>query len=317
MVAAPAKGEPLPTLTEAQARTFLSAPEDPPTDELASVSSEVTGRHYLTSDEDNLHLFYAALKGLGGAYAGVGSDQAYVLIGWARPQLAWLIDYDLWVSYTHRIHIALLLEADTPDSYLALWSPAQTDQGAAVLERAYADHPERKFIVALYRQINAQVSHRLQTVRARLQAHGVPSYLDDLDTYAFVRALIQAGRVRPMVANLLEAKALPGIAAATRALGLPLRALYLSNAEQYWAYSATFRANMRALPFDDAALILRTLGAHAINHDYRYVTQPARTFLRWLELPSTRQIYDIIPRPPLRPDEVPLTHIDALPAPAP
>jgi hypothetical protein len=316
LAAGHALGDPLPApLSPAQANLFNAAPEDSPTEELAGVSSEVAGRHYLTSDEGNLHLFYPSIKGIGGAYAGVGSDPAYVLIGWARPQLAWLIDYDLWVSYTHLIHLAFIREADTPEGYLSLWSD-NIEQSVATLERVYAAHPQRQFIQQLYRQIHLQVHARLTSMRDSLRAHGAPSYLDDLDTYTYVRALVLGGRVRPMVANLLEPKAMTGIASATRALGLPLRALYLSNAEQYWTYSDTFRANASAQPFDDRSLILRTLSTQSINKDYRYNTQPALSFLSWLRLPSTHQVYDIIPRPPLRTDEVPFSHFDD-PPPAP
>ena len=42
---------------------------------------------------------------------------------------------------------------------------------------------------------------------------------------------------------------------------------------------------MRAMPFADNALIMRTSATKPVNNDYRYSVQPARFFLAWLDDP--------------------------------
>jgi hypothetical protein len=66
-------------------RVFFGSPEDP------KPAHRARDSHYWVGNECALHGFYQDIKGLGGGYIGIGSDQAYLLLGWARPRLAWLI----------------------------------------------------------------------------------------------------------------------------------------------------------------------------------------------------------------------------------
>ncbi|MBI5608113.1 MAG: hypothetical protein HY902_04475, partial [Deltaproteobacteria bacterium] len=119
-------------------------------------------------------------------------------------------------------------------------------------------------------------------------------YLNDAETYAYVRSLVTGGRLRALRVDLLADKGVASIAAAARAMGLPVRAIYLSNAENYWNYSKQFRANMAALPFDDRALIIRTVSTWNLNYDYSYNLQPAQNFLAWLAKPWVRGYRDFV-----------------------
>ena len=67
-----------------------------------------------------------------------------------------------------------------------------------------------------------------------------------------------------------------------------VRVLYLSNAERYFQYTAAFRASVKALPFDDRSVVLRTmgLGSDKTVDPYFYVVQPGRNFQAWLEEPK-------------------------------
>ena len=82
--------------------------------------------------------------------------------------------------------------------------------------------------------------------------------------------------------ELLADKGMVGIGAAMTQVGLPVRTLYLSNAEEYWSYTDQFRVNIRALPRDDKSLVLHTQSSNA-NQDYRYNAQPLTTFVAWLD----------------------------------
>jgi hypothetical protein len=147
----------------------------------------------------------------------------------------------------------------------------------------------------------------LQQVRSTLEAERIPSWLTDQATYDFVRESVVAGRVRPMVANLLADRALAGIAVTSERLEVPIRAVYLSNAEEYWQrYSNQYRENMASLPFDETSVVLRTVATYEQNLDYHYNVQGAASYLAWLRDPRIREVYQIVrhprgkrrPRPP-------------------
>ena len=106
---------------------------------------------------------------------------------------------------------------------------------------------------------------------------GTPTYLSDQATYDFIRNLIKNGCVRPLLVDLLADKGMKGIGEAMTKVGLPVRTLYLSNAEEYWTYTDQFRANVRGLPTDAKSLALHTQSSNA-NEDYRYNAQPLDTF---------------------------------------
>ena len=284
----------LAPLGPTQRAVFLRAQGDPPAQLLGGVTEARHGRHYVTGNEQALDAFYAKVRGLGGGYLGVGAEQGYLLLGWSRAELAWLIDYDPEVVDVHAVHQTLLAAAATPAEFLALWHKPGRAAALALLRAADGGDGRR---VALYRQHRARVARRLDELAARMLAAGVPCFLRDAGDYAHVRGLLAAGRVRALTADLTRRGALPQIAASARDLGVPLRVVYLSNAEEYWErLSPEFRANLRALPIDGRSLVLRTLLSWQQNRDYRYNAQPARLYRRWLGYPEVRTIYDVVRR---------------------
>jgi hypothetical protein len=109
-----------------------------------------------------------------------------------------------------------------------------------------------------------------------------------------VRDFVASGRAQPVLANLLGAEGIRGIAASARELGVEIQVVYMSNAEEYWpAYTDDFRANIAALPLADDAIVLRTLLTWDVNQDYRYNTQRADNFRRWLDAAYISNVYDI------------------------
>lgn len=287
-------GTGLAPLTPTQRAVFERPRDDPPPDSFGGVTEARHGQHYVTGNEQALDAFHAAIAGIGGGYLGVGAEQGYLLIGWSRAELAWLIDYDPEVVGMHAVHQTLLAAAATPEQFLALWHKPQREAALTLLRAADGGDGRR---VELYRQHRSRVARRLDELAARMLAAGVPSFLTDVDDYAHVRGLLAAGRVRALTADLTRRGALPQISRAARELGVPLRVVYLSNAEEYWErLSPEFRANLRGLPVDDRSLVLRTLLTWEHNRDYRYNAQPARLYRRWLAYPEVRSIYDIIRR---------------------
>ena len=76
------------------------------------------------------------------------------------------------------------------------------------------------------------------------------------------------------------------LAKACEELGVPIRVLYMSNAEEYFKYTPDFRANVASLPIDDAnAVVLRTIYSKKWVHAdlWAYQVQPLVDFRARLE----------------------------------
>jgi len=287
----PAKIRPL---TASKQTIFTASPEDQPVEVRLGVTKARHGKHYLAGNEKTLQAFYPYIKGVGGGYVGVGSDQAYLLIGWARPEVAWFIDYDRDVVDIHEVYRLFFEHATTPAELLALFDEAQKKHATDLILAAH-EGERGEHLATLYRQNRGWIRRRLRGMSRRIAKAKVPTVFDDQETYDYVRSLLAAGRVRPLLANLLEDGGVKGVADAARRMDVPVRVLYLSNAEEYWkAYPQNFRDNVAALPFTDDATVLRTLLIWDINQDYRYNVQPARNFLEWLAKPYTGNVYDIV-----------------------
>lgn len=299
LLAGPVSAAVLP-LPEDQRAIFWGSPEDKPAEKLLGITEDFVGRHYTTGDEWNPHLWLPFVQGLGGGYIGVGSDQAYLFLGWVKPDFAWFIDYDPMVVALHAVYRAFLLEAETPDAFLRLWAPGQQNEALDRIAHHYATDARLKLYRNLYLRNRGNIHYRLTLLRKKLVKEKVASYLDDPAIYTFVRDMVRSGRVRPMSANLLESKGIVGVAEAAKKLGVTIHALYLSNAEEYWPYSAQYRTNIRALPFDATTRIIRTLSSFSINKDYRYNTQPGLLYQAWLERPSLRGVRQMVVRRKLK-----------------
>jgi hypothetical protein len=291
-------------LTDAQRTIFWSFGEDAEPEVLDTVMEENEGQHFLYSDELHLYNFQPRMADLGGMYVGVGSDQAYLFIGWQKPTLAVLADYDPWISALHRSYLAFFERAETRDAFRTWWSPDSVELAQQTLREEYAGREDLDLILSVYRTARGQVNRRLGAISR--MASITPTFMSDDAQFNYVRNLILAGRVRPVVGNLLDSPGYINIGEAARQLGVPVRNVYTSNAEDYWGYSGQFRDNMRALPFDEQSIITRTRATKPRNQDYRYQQQPALNFVRWLDS-GTRSCRTMWGYASVREDEFPIT----------
>ncbi len=258
--------------------------------------------HYLRSNEFRQEIFLPVLEGKGGGYLGVGSDQNLLFIGWQRPELAWLTDYDDEVVMVNRLHLLFLRESPTAADFLALWDKGGKARARELIDGAMSG-ADRRFAHEIYKIGVWSIRHRLRQLLADLPRRGYRCYLNDPAQYDYVRAMVLEGRIRVMNGNLYGDKALVGVGEAARKLGVPIRAVYMSNAEEYITYTPPFRRNLQALFYDDASLILRTLTIPpAKANRYYYNIQSAKSFLAWLEGPATNQVRQMMLwREPFRP----------------
>jgi len=71
--------------------------------------------------------------------------------------------------------------------------------------------------------------------------------------------MVAGGRLRPINGNLTGETAMATIAASARELGLAVKLLYLSNAEEYLVHTPGFVANVRGLPAAADSLVMWTI----------------------------------------------------------
>ena len=71
-----------------------------------------------------------------------------------------------------------------------------------------------------------------------------PTWLGDPDAYAYIRGLVLGGRFLAIQGDLNGTAALKNIGETARALQLPVRIIYTSNAEGFFKYNPQFRDNL-------------------------------------------------------------------------
>ncbi len=298
----PSTAHAIAPLSAEQQKIFYASPEDPPAKELLGVAEEFVGKHYLAGDEWNMELFLPHVSKLGGAYVGVGSDQSYLFMGWQRPEIVFQMDYDPWVVDLHAAYHVIFKAAESPDAFMAWWSKAKSAELKTLLTTKLPEK-KRDEIIRVVRMNKPNVRARLVRLRATMKKRKIPCFLTDQAQYSFVRDMILAGRVRTLSANLLDDEGVVGIGAALKKLNIPVRLLYLSNAETYWKYSKQFRTNMWSLPFDEKSVVLRTTGSWSLNKDYRYYVQGVSLYHAWLKRPWVYKVHMMIQRRKLKDDK--------------
>ncbi len=215
--------------------------------------------HYVKSNEPRQWVFRPYIANLGGGYAGVGSDQAYSFIGAARSTWAWVFDYDPTVVNLHFVLRAFILRSETPAELAARFDPKDREAALRILDAVYADDPARKTYRETFEGVSGKVHAYYKGLTQPDPADPAYGWLRNADQYRYVRLLFRQGRIRILKGNLLGDRALLGVAEAARKLGVPMRVFYTSNAPQFWPFSAQYRKNVRALPFDDRGVVLQTI----------------------------------------------------------
>jgi hypothetical protein len=184
--------------------------------------SETTCRDpfpYLESNEPRAWLWQPYLANVGGAYLGVGSDQNYTFIALARSQWAWVMDYDPRVVDHHKRLRAFVIEAATPEEFIALWSPKNAKRALEAIERHHTDAAElpklRRGYWATHERLHAYYREQRDPARGRPAGYG---WLTNAEHYAYVRTLFQQGRLVPIKGDLLGKQSMRTVAATATAL---------------------------------------------------------------------------------------------------
>ncbi len=255
---------------------------------------KIKGLHYLRSNETELHLFDPYIRGLSFGYVGVGADQNYTLAAVAQPTHVWLMDYDPWVTRLHFIYRAIILASPTPADFIHTWQDRARVKRLLVATYG-GDRALLTGLLWIYKKYRAFLKPYLRWSRRRKRNGKPTTWLSSGLYYKRVRSMWQEGRFQPLTGDLHGNRVLQGIAAAAKRLKIPIRIVYLSNAEMYLPYSSQFIANMKALPWDARTLVVRTVRGkrYRMKSDrWHYNIQPfGGDFLRRLATGQYRRIH--------------------------
>ena len=277
--ALPAK-EPSP-LTDEEKKIFFSSAQD------ESPAERMDERHYVHSNESAHFLFFPFIEDLGGGYVGIGSDQNYTMIAKSRPELAWIFDYDETVTLIHRVHRALILEAGSPGEFLGLWEKENVEAGAEAIRKHEAGSGQLDEVEIAYRQYRGKLHHYFYAAMKKAESGKTVTWLSDPESYAFIKKMYASDRIRPMTGNLLGEHALPGIGETAKKLGVTIRVIYFTNAEEFIFYRKNFVNGFKSFPVDQKSVILRTLharkGYESADHKWHYNVHGVQDFLMRLD----------------------------------
>lgn len=227
--------------------------------------------HYFRSNEWRHDLLVPHLRDLGGALVGVGADQNYTMCAMARCQMIFVVDFDPRIQYVHKIYLALVPPSDTPAALIAHFDHANAAATEALIRTRLAGDPDAERVVQHYRYYHRAMFDYLRRVAGLVRESRGTSWLHDPALYAYARALLTNGRLVARTGDVTGPTTMKAVAQATRQLGLTMRIVYLSNAEQFFPYRPGFVENMQAMPSDDRTVVVRTF------RDRRAVTvDPAR-----------------------------------------
>lgn len=304
----------LPPLSAEQRAQLDQVRADPPPEEI------VRDSHYWVSNEHNHQLWHPFIQGLGGALVGVGTDQNYLLAGWARSSILILMDFDVEIPTIHEVYAYFFSISATPADFISRWSKQYGQDSADQLEAhfqpiaekvAEAEAKEKGLSEAkrdqyIQRRAKRYVSHRvkifqrtrgllwrrLTKTRDKYRALKIGTFLDDQSQYDHIRSLWAGGRVLAIRGDLTADLTMLDIGDALRGMGEQLTVVYLSNAEQYFTLTPRYRRNLIELPWAATSYALRTMGWRSLgfldeDEKYHYNVQSGENLVAWMKQSRT------------------------------
>lgn len=267
----------LPSLkvpTDPQLATFRDVPEDTdvlqikPCEKVNVATLKCRDPHsYVLSNEPQRFRFAPYIRNLGGGYVGIGADQTYDFIAVQRPRWAWVFDYDPAVVRLHYAIRAQILESDSPAVFVEAFHPDRIDALVKRVEKSleadfaagHLPRSEMGHVRRLLKQVMGYLHHAYDEAMKPDEAQGDFGWLRHPDHFAYIKQMYAQGRILLRKGNLLTPVVLPAVAKQARALGVPIRVLYTSNADDQWPLTAGYMKNLAGLPFDARSVVLRTI----------------------------------------------------------
>lgn len=265
---------------------FRNLPSDRPPEEITKNS------HYWISNETRLDLFHDSVKDRGGVYIGVGSDQNYLMAGWAKSEVLVLMDFDQKIVDLHRVYNVAFREAANKEEFIALWQESSSKKLRDLVSQHYPDKKTQKAALQAHQAARRIIGIRFRKVIKLMTEAKLPSFLTDDAQYQYVRSLILNDKVFMVAGDMTAKITMRAIGKAIAGAGLRVGVLYLSNAEQYFGLRSTFQENIHSLPSDDKSLVVRTNGWRHLSWvnktEYHYNVQALDNFKLFLSKNAPR-----------------------------
>lgn len=327
----------LPQLASSQPSPSAS-PQQQLIDDLRQVEQDpidiklVNNIHYVASDESHHFRFKKDLDALGGVFVGIGTNQNYTMLPWAKPELAIMMDFDQMVVDVHRLYRVAFLNTATPREFLKLWTRRSAKRFKAFIETSYGDDPKMlKNVKRAFRYARGRISRALRRTKKTLREHRQSSFLTSQDEFDFIVRMFKEDRIVMLRGDLTKDGTMRRFGDVLRKHQQIVRVYHPSNAEQYFPYKENYRRNVRALPHDAQSIVVRTRawaqyidlteeerdvlaadiesGKRTFEADapelrqppqrkvihYVYAVQKQEHFLEWLARPATTNVRDMLP----------------------
>jgi hypothetical protein len=187
-----------------------------------------------------------------------------------------------------------MLESETVPAFLARFAKKNKNSSLEIIKKYYADRDDVDFIQQVYRN-NAESLGKHYKKNAAPGAKDF-GWLRYAENYRYIRLLYQQDRIAIVPGDMLKDKSMRSIGKSAKALGVPIRVYYPSNAEEFWDYSTSnsnYKHNILSLPFDEASITFRTVHEYPWHPKWRkglqgfwhYVVHGAYNYQKKLMLP--------------------------------
>ncbi|MDH5657563.1 MAG: hypothetical protein OEZ34_16735 [Spirochaetia bacterium] len=253
----------IPSRAEKPKREFKSKKEIPvPTDlDLPRKERSLRVDHYPASNEMRIDLFRPYIENLGGIYLGVGTDQNLTFIAWARSNYAYLMDFDPVVVAVNRIHLYFIEKSPTYAEYKTLWERKNKKTSLELIKKHFAGDPEYQTILIAWQVAHrgsTDVPERLRDLDFMAKKLKLKTFNNDSSDYNYIRNMIINKKIIAISGDLTGDKSMRSIGETARSLKIPIRVLYMSNAEEYFRFPENYRKNIQSLYHDEKSLVIRT-----------------------------------------------------------
>ena len=146
---------------------FHTLPGDPPPEEITRNS------HYWISNEMRLDLFHDSIRDRGGVYIGVGTDQNYLLSGWAKSEVLVLMDFDQKIVDLHRVYRLVFRHATRKEDFVALWQESARERLRDLIKQAYSTRKTQRPLLQAHRSAQRLVARRLKKLIKHMETAAV------------------------------------------------------------------------------------------------------------------------------------------------
>lgn len=235
------------------------------------VKAQLYADHYPSSNERRIDLFRPHLANLGGAYVGVGTDQNFTFIAWAKSSIAYMMDFDAAIVYVNRLHILFLKLSPDYAAFKKMWARSSRKTTLEQIRVNLEKEPDyQKYLQAYDIALRGYsgVPDRLEELEWMTKQFGFRSFHNDPEDYSFIRDMAVGGRIQAVLGDMNGEVSFREISASASRIGVPIRLVYLSNAEEYFRYPEPFRKTIANLYTDDRGMIIRTVTAGAKEFGY-------------------------------------------------